>query len=129
MEEKNKSMKDDAIVRRLMESAKKAAPENLKYRIMHQVETEQALTRKNIPVQTEAPNVLKDFLSIFGGMYAVLAILAGGTYFTSGKEAILAPQFLWMAILVAFIFSIFWLITSIDASIRIKKRKNISGDL
>ncbi len=116
---------DDELIRQMMQSAKKQAPENLKYRIMHQVETENALTRKKVAVQKEQPNnVLKDLIGIFGIMYMVLGIIVGGAYFLKGKDFVFSPQFLWTIVLIAFVFSLFWLITRLDAYLREKKRKS-----
>jgi hypothetical protein len=83
MKEKNNTTNGDATIRQLMKSSKITAHENLKYRIMNQVETENALARKKAPVQKTEQNVLNDFLSIYGIMYAVLAVLAGVTLFYS----------------------------------------------
>ncbi len=126
MKEKNITTNDDISIRRLMKSSKVTASENLKYRIMHQVETESVLTRKKIPALKPAHNVLNDFLSIYGIMYAVLAVLTAFTWFTNGLEAVLAPQFMWLVLSIAFIFSIFILIISIDANVSAKRNKSAS---
>lgn len=115
---------DDEIIRQMMRSAKTEAPENLKYRIMQQIETESALTRKKAPVQKEQPiSILKDFGSIFGTMYVVLAVIIGGAYALKGKDFLFSSDFLWTIILVAFIFSMLWLITRVDARVRDRRRK------
>ena len=123
MNEKNKINRDDELIRQMMQSAKEQAPENLKHRIMHQIETESALTRKPAPTKRQEGNVLKDFIGIFGTMYAVLAILIGGTYLLKGKDYVLSSGFLWIVILVAFVFSLFWLMTRVDELLKDKRKK------
>ncbi len=112
---------DDELIRKMMQSAKQQAPENLKYRIMHQIETESALTRKTLPAKKREGNVLKDFIGIFGVMYAVLAALICGAYVLKGKDFLLSSDFIWMVVLVASVFSLFWLMTRVDARLRSKR--------
>lgn len=114
---------DDTVIREMMRSTKKQASENLNYRIMHQIDMEAALTRKAAKPQKRTPSALKDLLSIFGWMYAVLALLTGGAYIMKGKEFLQTSSFIWMAIFVAFIFSSFWAIARIDAYVQMKRRK------
>lgn len=115
---------DDELIRQMMQSAKKQAPENLKYRIMQQIETENALTRKPVPAKKREGNVLKDFIGIFGVMYAVLAIIIGAAFLLKGKDFVLSAEFIAIVILVASVFSLFWLMTRVDARMREKRRKN-----
>lgn len=119
MEEKKQN--EEYIIREMIQSAKRKAPENLKYRIMQQIETEKALTPVKINSRKEPGNILKEFGSIFGTMYAVLAMMIGATYFVFGQEYLLSPQFLGAALLVASAFSLLWLITRIDSHLRKKK--------
>lgn len=119
MEEKKQN--EEYIIREMMQTAKRKAPENLKYRIMQQIETEKALTPVKINSRKEPGNILKEFGSIFGTMYAVLAVMIGATYFVFGQEYLLSPQFLGAALLVASAFSLLWLITRIDSHLRKKK--------
>lgn len=119
MEEKKQN--EEYIIREMIQSAKRKAPENLKYRIMQQIETEKALTPVKINSRKEPGNILKEFGSIFGTMYAVLAVMIGATYFVFGQEYLLSPQFLGAALLVASAFSLLWLITRIDSHLRKKK--------
>ena len=51
MKEKNNTTNGDATIRQLMKSSKITAHENLKYRIMNQVESEKGRARKTTPVQ------------------------------------------------------------------------------
>ena len=66
---KYKEQKEDEKIGRIISSAKMKAPENLKYRIMHQIEYESVLSGdKNInkkSVNRENGSVLRDLGSIF----------------------------------------------------------------
>lgn len=123
MNEKNNMVHDDdEFIREMMQPAKLKAPENLKYRIMHQIEAENALKPQQTPVRLSERKVLKDFIGIFGLMYAVLAALIGGAYLLKGKEFALSSGFLWTVILVAFVFSFFWLMTRVDERLNDKRK-------
>lgn len=124
MTEKNNLRNQDEIMRQLMHSSKLRAPENLKYRIMHQIETERALARKTAPASFNGRKVLKDFIGIFGSMYAVLAVLCCGAYLLKGREYVLSSDFLWTVILIAFVFSFFWLMSRVDEQRRNKREEN-----
>jgi len=119
--DKNNIQKEDDIIRQMIKSTQHQAPENLKYRIMHQVETEYALTPKKAKVKKETTNVLRDFGTIFGLMYGVLAVIIGGAFVLGGKELLLSAQFIQTILLVAFVFSLFWLISQLDAYLGRKK--------
>lgn len=122
MTEKNNIHTDDEQIRQLIQSAKRQAPENLKYRIMQQIETESALSRKTVPAKKREGNVLREFIGVFGVMYAVLAAFIGGAYVLKGKDFLLSPTFFGTVILVAFVFSFFWLMTRVDARVREKRK-------
>lgn len=125
MEEKKYTQKEEDLIREMMQTVKAKAPENLKYRIMQQIETEKALAPSKVNSRKESGNVLKEFGSIFGIMYAVLAVMIAATYFLFGQEYLLTPQFLGSALLVASVFSLLWLISRLDFHLRKKKRKQI----
>jgi hypothetical protein len=115
--------KDDEIIKQMIKSTKHQASENLKYRIMHQIEAEKVFTPQKAKPKKETTNVLRDFGSIFGWMYAVLAIIIGGAYIVGGQELLLSTQFVGTVLLVSFVFSLFWLITQLDAYLRKKMGK------
>lgn len=122
MEKNIHSQKEDDCIREMMRTAKMRAPENLKYRIMQQIETEKSLTSSRIDVRKEQGNVLRDYGIIFGTMYAVLAVMIAATYFLFGKEFLLSTQFPGTTLLVVFIFSLLWLITRLDARLQYKRK-------
>ena len=131
---KYKEQKEEEKIGRLISSAKMKAPENLKYRIMHQIEYESVLSGdKNIKkksVNRENGSVLRDLGSIFGTMYAVFAIIAVAAYIIQGNEFYQSIEFWGSIALVAVVFSFFWLFTRIDAHIKEKEqRKTFSNSL
>lgn len=122
------SYNEEESIRKMFETSKVKAPENLKYRIMHQIETENALTRqkdnKQISTKKSNGNVLKDLTTIFGTMYAVLAVMTLIAYFLEGREFLMTPQFWGSVIFVGSIFSLFWLISRVDTSLKEKRSAN-----
>lgn len=122
MNNRNNIHTDDELIRQLMQSAKKQAPENLKYRIMQQIETESTLTRKPISASKREGFVLKDFIGIFSTMYIVLGIFIVGSILLKGKAVLTSSGFIWMIVLISSVFSLFWLMTRVDE--RLRKRRN-----
>ena len=120
---KNEIMDDKQWMKSMMESARKEPSEHLSYRIMHQIETEQALTRAKPKASKHAATSLLKDLWIFGVMYLVLFIAGGYFYLTGGKDALFTSNFLWTCIMISAVFSFFFLITTIDNSRR-RKAKN-----
>lgn len=104
------------IISRAINMTRKKAPDNLKHRVMHQIMQEEALKQKSqASTKYKTTNVLKDFLGIFGVMYAVLAVLVVGAYVLKGKDFLISSQFLLPVFFVCFVFSIFGLIITIDS--------------
>jgi predicted lipid-binding transport protein (Tim44 family) len=122
MMEKYSEQEEDKKFRQMLASTKIDAPENLKHRIMQQIETEKALAPQSVEPKKEPGNMLREMGAIFGTMYAVLAAMVAGVYFLVGKEFLLSAQFLGSVILVASIFSLLWLISRLDSHLREKKR-------
>lgn len=113
---------EDALIRSLLQTNRQQAPANLKYRILQQIETEKAIiSDKSLP-QKAARNVMREFVTIFGIMYAALALLIGTAYLTGGYALIRSSQFIWTIILVAFIFSLIWFTIGLDAFLRERNR-------
>lgn len=107
--------KEDTLIRSLLQTNRKQAPSHLKYRILQQIETERAITSGKSMPQKSPRNVMREFITIFGIMYAALGLLIGLAYLSGGYALIRSSQFFWTIILVAFIFSMIWLITLFDA--------------
>lgn len=126
---KYKEQKEDEKIGKLISSAKMKAPENLKHRIMHQIEYESVLSGdKNIKKKSanrENGSVIRDLGSIFGSMYAVFAVIAIVSYYILGAEFYQSAEFWGVIALVAVIFSFFWLFTRIDAHVKEKEHKRV----
>ena len=123
MTEKNNIHTDEEIIRQLMQSAKIEASENLKHRIMHQIEAEKALTPQRVKPKRETANVLKDFKAIFGVMYLLLCGLSVFTVIFGGTKALSSSQFILTAALIFVVFASFWAITRLDVYLREKKKE------
>ena len=120
---KKNQQRDEEIIRSLLQKSKIETPENLQHRIMRTVETNASLTpKKTVPIK-ENTNVLADFRNIFGIMYLVLIAVSAGSYFAFGIEFLKSSTFIFAVIGIAFIFSLFWLITQLDLFLRERKRK------
>ena len=120
----NQKNRADETVRRLMQSAQKKAPDNLKFRIMHQIETEAALSKKQESVKTNQQHPLKSFWSIFGVMYAIIALILGFAYFTKGADHLLSKEIIGAVVFVSFLFACYWLMTKVEELYRKKHGKN-----
>ena len=118
----NKIEQEEMIIRQLMQSEMKKAPENLKFRIMHQIETRKALTPQKTKPKKVSGNVVREMGAIFGTMYAVLAAMVIGAYLLQGEDFLLTPQFIGPVVLVASVFSLFWLMTRLEAKLKARKK-------
>lgn len=108
-------------MRAMLQDAKEKAPENLKYRIMHQIEAERAVAPRKVEKARESGNLFKELGSIFGTMYAVLGVMIAAAYFLVGKDFLLSPQFIGAAVFVAFVFSMLWMISRLDEHVQEKR--------
>ncbi|NDV94641.1 hypothetical protein D0T84_06855 [Dysgonomonas sp. 521] len=111
----------DDKIRELLSGTKMTAGENLKYRIMHQIEAEKALTRQKKKVVSSNP-FIGNMIAIFGVMYALIALVAFGTYFIGGKSALESLQVLAPIALIASACGIFWMISVYDDRRRSKQK-------
>ena len=128
MTEKNNIQNPDDFIRQMMQSSKKQAPENLKYRVMQQIETEKALTPQKTAPKKVRENTLKDFKAIFGVMYALLFAFSLFTLVFWGKDALLSTQFILVAALIFVVSGAFWGITRLDAYVRGKKENSSASE-
>ena len=120
---KNNITKEEERVRILMRETKEKAPNNLKHRIMHQIETENVVAPRKLKRSKESGNVIRELGSIFGTMYAVLAGMIAAAYFIFGQEFLLSSEFIGASVFVAFVFSMLWLISQLDRRLRSRKFK------
>lgn len=133
MMKKYTEQKEDDKIRRMISPTKMKAPENLKHRIMHQIEYEKALTpEKNLSGKSsrkENGNILRDMGSIFGTMYAIIAIMAIVAYLLQGAMFYQSIEFWGAVIFVAFVFSFFWLISRLDIHLKQKRNNKYLSDV
>lgn len=125
----NVSHTDDDTIRCLLRTAKKRAPEHLKYRIMHQITTENELIRK--PATRQAfrqwdSSVMRNFTETFGLMYGVLGTIAGAAFVVKGKAFLMSVEFVGLTALVTSIFAFFWLLTQWEIHRQNKRKRKWS---
>lgn len=132
MKKYNEKKVDDEISQ-IISSTKMKAPENLKYRIMHQIEYESSLTPKHSQKYKketkENGNVLKDLGSIYGVMYAVIALMTIIAYAIEGVEFYLSTEYWATVSFVGFVFSLFWLVSRLDGHLKSKSKYTSEKDL
>lgn len=113
-------MQDDKF-RNLLSGTRIKASENLKFRIMQQIETEKALSREKKP---DSRPLIGNMLSIFGIMYALIALVGLGVYFSGGKSALESVTFFIPVILIGSVCSMFWMISAYDDRRRSKQKQH-----
>lgn len=118
MNEKNNLHTEDEFIRQLMQSTKQQAPENLKYRIMQQIETEKSLLPQQTKKTRRASELLDSFKAIFGAVYVLLAVLVGAALVVKGKDFLLSFEFLAVLSLIVLVATAFWLLAQVDYRVR-----------
>lgn len=103
--------KQDIQFRKILSETKQAASSNLKWRVLQQIETEKSLARKKTK---NSSSVIVLTLSVFGAMYAILALIGISSYLLYGIKGIESTSTLILAGLVASVCSTFWLISIWD---------------
>lgn len=120
---------EEKAMREAIKESKLKASENLKYRIINQIETEESLKHKQIDhpnrIKGDSSNILKDFGYLFGTMYVIIALITLFFYITEGQESLYTSQYLSIIIFVASIFSILWMFSRLDtySKRKLSKRK------
>ncbi|MBF0761504.1 hypothetical protein IR148_10655 [Dysgonomonas mossii] len=114
------NMQDDKI-RELLSGTRMKASDNLKYRIMHQIEAERALMHEKSKVQSSSP-FIGNMFAIFGVMYALIAIVALVVYFAAGKDALQSAMFFAPILLIASACGMFGFISVYDDRRRSKHK-------
>lgn len=122
-EKKIQNSEEEIVIRRMMQSGKEQASESLQHRIMHQIETEKALSPQRSNKSTYKRDDLADFRGIFGTMYLLLFILSLTAILFGGPEAILSLQYILTALLIIVILTSFWGLTRLENYLRKKKNR------
>lgn len=119
---KNTENNTDKKIRAILSSTEIEASDNLKFRIMHRIQTEYSIaskeTNKREKLSTSFPNIFR----VLGVMYLILGILVGATYLYAGKEALLSPTLWGTGILVIIITSVFIIISYLDSQLNTKRK-------
>lgn len=117
-------MKSDIVdnrFRKILSETKIPTSDNLKFRIMQQIETEKALSKQK---NKSSFSILDNMFSIFGTMYTVIALIAAAVYIWAGKEALESTYTYLTIILIVSVCSMFWMLSLYDEKRRKKNRKN-----
>lgn len=119
--------KQDGDLRKLFEGLKIEAGENLKYRIMQQIETESVFVKKRVEVKSPIP-IVKNVLTVFGVMYGLIVLVVAAAWFYGGQETLLSPTLFTPVIGIAFICGMLALISVFDdyrrAARQLRKKRN-----
>lgn len=119
----NRNKNDDEVIRHLIQSTHKKAPDDLKFRVMHNIEMDEILLKRYQSKKANHTNPLKDFWSIFGMMYLVMAFVVGIVYFTKGIIYLQSIEMIGIVIFISFVFSLYWLLTKVEDRYRRKMYK------
>lgn len=111
MDKKDKDIRSDDRFRKIIGDSQLTASENLKYRIMHQIETERALVPKT--TKSEKP-IIRSVISIICVMYLILMAITIGTYLIGGVDQLASSEFILTIIGIASISMVYTLITILD---------------
>lgn len=115
-------MQNDDKIRALLSGTQVKARENLKYRIMQQIETEKALAKKNLGKVNPIASVWS-MVTILGVMYALIVALAFLIYSSAGIDALTSPVFFLPVILIGLVCIVFLSVIFYDDRRRSKVRK------
>lgn len=103
-------MEDDQL-KELLKASKKKPTAGFKERVMHQIETENAL-RPQKPKKT--PNPIPKMWTVFGVMYGLMALVALYFYINKGQSFLTSSLVLKVMGGIAAISSVFYLISVFD---------------
>lgn len=112
--EKNDIKMQDEQIRKLFSGTKLKAGENLKYRIMQQIETESVLVGKKAVKNKSVMSLISSMVSVFGVMYGLIGLIAVAVFFSGGRSALESVTFLVPVIMVATVCVMFLMISVFD---------------
>ena len=122
MDKDNLNKQDDKI-KEILSFSKKKAGENLKYRIMQQIETESVFAAKKSKSKNLVPIIGNSFV-VLGIMFALVVVVALGVNIVGGIDAINSAMFFAPLIMISMVCGMFWMITIFDDKKRLKHEKN-----
>ena len=106
------NMQDDDL-RKLFAGTKVRASENLKYRIMQQIETESVFAEKKAASKNVVSSI-RGVVSILGGMYVLMSLACVGIFMSGGFEALMSLESLIPVIMISLVCCIYLMITILD---------------
>lgn len=105
------SKENEDKLRHLFSGTGEKAGDNLRYRIMRQIETESALVRK----KAKDPGALSTTIfPVLGVMYTIVGAIVLAVYMTYGSEALLSTPVFLPIIFVTSVCSVYLLISAFD---------------
>jgi hypothetical protein len=115
---------DEKIIKDLMKESVVTPSDNLKYRIMHQIQTEKILTTQTSKSKyINQPNVIKSFGIIFGITYLLIIVLFAIFKLTQGSQILSSNFFITIVLILSVTASSVWFFVQLDNWLRIKKGK------
>lgn len=111
---------EDRKIRELLSGTKIKAGDNLKYRIMQQIRTEQALSRK---VSKRSIPLFRNIIPVMVVMYILIVgcVIAG--YIMGGPDSLSSMTIVLPVLLICFVGSLFWMVSCLDDTRRSKHKK------
>ena len=109
----SKINKQDDDFRKLFAGTKVRAGENLKYRIMQQIETESVLSGKKAASKNVVSSI-RGVVSIMGVMYVLISLACVGVFMTGGLEALISLEYLIPVIMISLVCCMYLMITILD---------------
>lgn len=106
-------------IRKLITDTKVSANENLKFRIMQQIETESVLAKNKKKSSLRIGSLLSTFSIIYGCLIALVAII----YFGYGVDTLMSTTVLSSIIAFSAVGSVLWMILVFDEKVRSKRNK------
>ena len=120
--DKSKTNKEDDDLRKLFAGTSIRAEENLKYRIMQQIETESVLVEKKA-ASKKAASSIRGALSVMGVMYALIFFVCISIFMTEGIESLTSFELFIPVIMIALVCGVYLIITVLDDKRRGKELK------
>lgn len=120
MEQKKRNNIEDLDIRDILSETRLEPSSNLKYRIMQQIQMEKALSKKGLQNSFSPKGLM---LSIFGIMYAVLAVVGLLIYYLYGKAGLESSSAYMIVILIGSVCGVFWMLSVLDEKRRFDMSK------
>lgn len=121
MNKNNINNQEDRKIKELLSGTKIKAGDNLKYRIMHQIQAEQALSRK---ASKKSMPLLRNIIPVMVVMYILIVGIIVVNYALKGSQILESVTFFMPILLVSLVGSLFWIVSCLDDSRRSRRKKS-----